>query len=74
MKEQDTQEIAQKLIETANGVRFSEVALCLARDLPWTTGNDRDMLTRYLWGNAQPEDKAKLQAFALLTIDKGEVV
>ena len=67
-------EIADKLIETANGVRFSEAALCLARDLPWTTGNDRDMLTRYLWGNEQPEDKAKLQAFALLTIDKGEVL
>jgi hypothetical protein len=32
------------------------------------------MLTRYMWGNEQPEDKAKLQAFALMTQERGEVV
>jgi hypothetical protein len=74
MNYEGVKEIAQELSDTANGVRFSEAALCLARDLPWTTGNDRDMLTRYLWGNEQPEDKARLQAFASMTHDKGEFV
>ena len=72
MKHQDIETITEGLFDTANGVRFSEVALYAARDLPWTTNNDRDMLTRYMWGNEQPEDKAKLQAFALMTQERGE--
>lgn len=72
MRDRDIEDITEGLISTANGVRFSERALYLARTLPWTTGNDRDMLTRYLWGNEQPEDKEKLQAFALITQERGE--
>ena len=67
-------EIADLLLCVANGNCFSETALRLARDLPWTTHNDRALLTRYLWGNEQSGDDTKLQDFALLTRYEGEVV
>ena len=68
----NTTELANTLDDIAEGRTFSEMALYTARELPWTTGNDRAMLTRYLYGTAQAADYFALQVFSILTRNNGE--
>ena len=69
----DHKQIADELEATANGTSYFGNALYVARDFPWTTHNDRALLTRYLHGTASVGDKAKLIEFAHLSRNQGEV-
>ena len=67
MKRYDNKAIAKQLEATANGDNYHGNSLYVARDFPWTTNNDRDLLTRYMYGSELLTDKAKLIEFALLS-------
>ena len=63
----DNKQIAKELDATAMGQSYYGSALYVARDLPWTTDNDRLMLTRWLNGGQTRQDFHALQDFAILT-------
>lgn len=68
----DNKKIADELEATANGSSYFGNALCVARDFPWTTHNDKAMLTRYMFGSELLTDKARLIEFANISRNKGE--
>jgi hypothetical protein len=69
----DNKAIAKQLEATANGDAYHGNSLYVARDFPWTTNNDRDLLTRYMYGSELLTDKAKLLEFAAMSMLGGEV-
>jgi hypothetical protein len=73
MKRYDNKAIAKQLEATAKGVTYHGNSLYVAMDFPWTTGNDRDLLTRYMYGSELLTDKAKLIEFALLSYNMGDL-
>jgi hypothetical protein len=68
----DHKQIADELEATAKGKSYFGNALYVARDFPWTTHNDRALLTRYLHGSASMDDNAKLIEFAHISRNEGE--
>jgi hypothetical protein len=69
----DNKKIADELEATANGSSYFGNALYVARDFPWTTHNDKAMLTRYMFGSELLTDKDKLIEFAHLSRNQGEM-
>ena len=69
----DHKKIADELEAIAKGSNYFGNALYVARDFPWTTGNDRDMLTRFMHGSELLTDKDKLLEFAHLSRNEGEM-
>ncbi len=71
MQTYDHKQIAKELDATAMGQSYYGNALYVARDLPWTTDNDRLMLTRWLNGGQTSSDFHALLDFAILTRFEG---
>jgi hypothetical protein len=69
----DHKQIAKELEATANGDSYYGNALYVAKDMPWTTDNDRAMLGRWLNGANTASDARRLQDFAILTRFSGEM-
>ena len=69
----DHKKVADELEAIAKGINYFGNALYVARDFPWTTGNDRDMLTRFMYGSELLTDKGKLLEFANLSRNEGEM-
>lgn len=67
----DNKAIANELKATANGDAYHGNSLYVAMDFPWTTNNDRSLLTRYLYGSELLSDRIKLIEFAMLSYNEG---
>lgn len=61
----DSKQIARELQATAQGDAYYGNALYVARDMPQITGNDRDCLTRWLFGTQTSSDRFRLQDIAI---------
>lgn len=57
----DRKQIAKELQATAQGDAYYGNALYVARDLPETTANDKQCLTRWMHGTQTSDDRFRLQ-------------
>ena len=69
----DNKQIAKELNATASGESYFGNALYVARDIDFITDNDRQCLTRYLFGNNTETDRFRLQDIANLIENNGEM-
>ena len=69
----DNKQIAKELKATASGESYFGNALYVARDIDFITDNDRQCLTRYLFGNNTATDRFRLQDIAILIEHNGEM-
>ena len=69
----DHKQIAKELKATASGESYFGNALYVARDMDFITDNDRQCLTRYLFGNNTATDRFRLQDIAILIDHNGEM-
>lgn len=68
----DRKQIAFELQATAQGDAYYGNALYVARDLPETTLNDKQCLTRWMYGTQTSEDRFRLQDIVINVMREDE--